>query len=217
MTESPTLPQKLLKIQRDIGALVKDAANPFFKSKYADLNQALSLAKEYLNPQGLFIAQSPGIDTNGFRFVETSIINADDGQTISCKVPIVNAEDMQKLGASITYARRFGLVSILAMESEDDDGETAVGRGATKTTKPVTQAALPAVKVAPVAPKVPDGPTRKTINEKIALTSKVIIDSKRDSLDNLLKLVAAYGVTDKEKLTDVQARELLTKLEEKIK
>lgn len=64
-------------------------------------------------------------------------------------------------------------------------------------------------------PSVPSLP-RKTVLEKISLTSKVIIDSKRDTQDNVLKLLTAYGVKAKEELNDDQARKLLTQLEEKL-
>lgn len=58
---------------------------------------------------------------------------------------------------------------------------------------------------------------RKTTLEKISLTSKVIIDSKRASQEEVVKLLTAYGVKSKEELSDEQATKLLTQLEEKLK
>jgi hypothetical protein len=140
---------------------------------------------------------------------------------------------MQKIGAAITYARRFGLVSLLALESEDDDGETAVGRpeksadfGQTKSRNPVVASSGNqksagigdglSVQNAPVQAKVPPGVNRKTINEKISLTSKVLVDSKRATQEEVLIMLKAYGVESKEALNDDQAVKLLNQLETKL-
>lgn len=229
MSDKRTLAQKLLEVQRKIGAVTKSSTNPHFKSRYADLNEVLDVAKEALNIEGLFIAQGGDHDAGG-PFIRTSLIDADSGQTMEGKVYLVGTPDMQKMGAAITYARRFGLVSLLALESEDDDGEAAVGRG----TSPGTYNSIPAqssvsngssgVKARPdskgsmpVQPPVPSGFNREACLQKISLTSKVIIDSKRDTLENLKTYLWSYHVKDKTELTDAQAMKFLTQLEEKLK
>lgn len=253
MNEQRTLAQKLLSVQRTIGKLTKDSDNPFFKSKYSDLNQVLALAKEYLNPEGVVIVQGPGMNEHG-RYVETALIDADSGQSIVCRVPYSgNEKDAQQIGASTTYNKRTGLKSLLAMEEVDDDGETAVGRGFThgsgepnggiptqshggnvgtgsakgrpgrsdtvkypgvqpKVENGPTQ--IPDAAKPPVGKAVSEGPSRKTVEEKISLTSKVIIDSKRATQDQVVAMLAAYGVSNKSELNDDQAKKLLAQLEE---
>lgn len=222
-----TLAQKLLDVQKSIGALKKDSDNPYFKSKYADLNQVLEVAKQALHPEGIVIVQGPGHDANG-KYIQTVLLDTESGQSIDCKVPFSGAEsDMQKIGAAITYARRFGLVSLLALEQEDDDGEAAVGRSSNNTPKrePSSSAgggqaprSVTAPKAnSPVQAEVSKGVNRKALNEKISLTSKVIVDSKRDSADNIIKMVTSFGVKTKEELTDEQAVKLLSQLEAKLK
>ncbi len=227
---SNTLPQKLLAVQNKIGAVSKSSSNPHFRSKFADLNEVLSVAKEALLSEGVFISQSPGANEYG-KYLETSLIDADSGQQIQGRVFFSGAEDnMQKIGAAITYARRFGIVSLLALESADDDGEEAVGRGqgrqggepsrpvANQDSKPGgTREAIPPKAATPVQAAVPQGPSRKTINEKISLTSKVLIDSKKATQEEVGKMLAMYQVKTKEELNDDQARKLLTQLEEKLK
>jgi len=231
MSEQRTLAQKLLSVQKNIGALTKSANNPFFKSKYADLNQVLEVAKEALHPEGLFVVQGPGMNESG-RYIETTIIDGDSGQSISCKVPFSGSEkNMQEIGAATTYGRRFGLVSLLALEQEDDDGNFVSGKTEAKqparptghsgiTIRPdanvkagiavqITEPAKP-----PMGKAVSEGPSRKTVDEKISLTSKVIIDSKRATQDQVVAMLAAYGVKSKSELNDDQARKLLTQLEE---
>ncbi len=221
-----TLSQKLLVVQRKIGAVSKSSTNPHFKSKYADLNEVLNVAKGALNDEGIFIAQSPGANEFG-KYLETSLIDAASGQQIQGRVFFSGAEEnMQKIGAAITYARRFGLVSLLALESDDDDGEAAVGRGQApravtsevKQTAPKagTGGGVQAVKAVPVQAEVPRGASRKTIEEKLSLTSKVLIDSKKATQEEVVKLLMAYGVKDKSELSDEQARKLLTQLTEKL-
>lgn len=229
LVTTDTLSSKLLRVQRNIDKATKGSANPHFKSRYADLNEVLEVAKEALNEVGIFIAQAPGKDQNG-QYVETSLIDGDSGQSLSGKVYFSGNEDnLQKIGAAITYARRFGLKSLLAMEDADDDGETAVGRGpvasANKDFKPggVGKTVPPETKGAdvkaplPVQGKVPASPSRETTLKEISLASKVIIDSKRDTQDNVVKMLTAYGVKTKEELNDEQALKLLSQLKERLK
>lgn len=205
-----TLPQKLLAVQKKIGAVTKSSTNPHFRSKYADLNEVLDVAKEALNSEGIFVVQGTNFDNSGaatVRYVETSLIDADSGQSISGRVAFSGSEDnMQKIGAAITYARRFGLVSLLSLESEDDDGESAVGRGKSN------QAPKPSAPVASTA----QAPDRKTVNAQIKATGKVLIAKKAITADDAGKMLAAYGATSTEELTDDQANQLLSKLKEKL-
>lgn len=224
-----SLSQKLFEVQKKIGALTKNSDNPFFKSKYADLNQVLSVAKEALHPYGLFLVQGPGLSEHG-RYIETSILDAETGQQVSCRVPFSgNEKNMQEIGAATTYGRRFGVVSLLAMEQDDDDGETAVGRGTEKSSPgrsnhgggSITSkdgfGSKAGTPVAITEPKNVSKTPREKVNELIKQTSKVIIDSKRDTADNVFKMLEAFGVKSKEELNDDQAQKLLTQLKEKLK
>lgn len=226
--QTVSLSKKLLSVQQTIRAVTKSADNPHFRSKYADLNEVLEVSKKALNESGIFIAQAPGKDSYG-QFVETSLINAEDGQQISGRVYFSGNEDnLQKIGAAITYARRFGLKSLLAMEDTDDDGETAVGRGysapkpapsAPKTergsrTNPYDPKLI--VINPPVQAALPKGPSRKTVEEKISLTSKVMIDQKKATQEDVVKMLEAFGVKSKSELNDEQAAKLLAQLEEKL-
>src|ERR1035437_4743809 len=47
----------LNKAQRNIGSATKGAANPFFKSKYADLGSVMEACKEALNNEGITVLQ----------------------------------------------------------------------------------------------------------------------------------------------------------------
>lgn len=127
----------LLKAQRKMGAASKGAANPYFKSKYADLGAVMEVVKDPLNEENITILQ-PAYSKDGSHFVETTLVH-ESGEWISSE-PLkleLNKTDMQQLGSAITYARRYTLQSLLGIPAEDDDGEVAVGRAKT-TERPKT-------------------------------------------------------------------------------
>jgi hypothetical protein len=119
--------KKLLKISSKNIKVEKDAKNPFFKNDYTSLNEVLSKIKDELAKENLLIIQSPK-ETG----LETKIVDVETQEEISSFIQYIKAEDMQKLGGAITYARRYALISMLGLESEDDDGNTASGKVATK-------------------------------------------------------------------------------------
>lgn len=124
----------LLNVQKKLEAVSKSADNPYFSSKYADLNTIISATKPLLNEQGVVMLQLTGRDSLG-DYVETELTHVASGEVKSSRMYLTtnSGQDMQKFGAAVTYARRYGLQSLLTMEAEDDDGETAVGRGKTST------------------------------------------------------------------------------------
>ena len=202
------LVEKLLEIQKSIGAVTKSSSNPHFRSKYADLNEVLDVAKEACNKVGVLILQLCGADEKG-RYVSTELTDGEG--TLQSKVYFSGSEDnMQKIGAAITYARRFGLLSALVLESEDDDGESAVGRGAAgKQTE---------AKEGPKAPKKaePNPKDREALNALIRQTGKVLADMKKQPLEETANLVKSYKVSKTEELTDAQAKEVYAKLKSKL-
>jgi len=111
----------LLECQKKIEAVEKKSENPFFKNKYADLNSLIEACKKILNDNGILILQP----ING-EFVETTLFHI-SGESISSRTKIVSKTDNnpQDQGSAITYARRYGLQSMLFMSAEDDDGEKA--------------------------------------------------------------------------------------------
>ena len=121
--------KKLLKVQKKIGTLSKNAKNPFFKSQYLDLNTLLNEVKPLLEEEGIILVQP----IKG-SVVSTMLIDSDTGELIlesSINIP-VNITDPQKLGSCITYFRRYTLKSLLAIAEEDDDGNKASKKPAEK-------------------------------------------------------------------------------------
>lgn len=117
----------LNKAQAEMTGAKKSAANPFFKSKYANLEEVINCVKEPFANNGLSFMQFP-VSEDGSAGVETIILH-ESGEFISNYFMLKCAKnDPQGMGSAITYARRYGLQAAVGIPSEDDDGEGAMNR-----------------------------------------------------------------------------------------
>tara|TARA_R110002050_G_scaffold94607_2_gene196813 strand:- start:2904 stop:3428 length:525 start_codon:yes stop_codon:yes gene_type:complete len=110
---------KLFNLQSEIGAISKDSKNPFYKSKYFDINSLIGQLKPLLDKYKLLLLQP--ITDNYVR----SIIFDLDGGSIESSMKLPKNLDAQKIGSAITYYRRYTLQSLLALQAIDDDGNLA--------------------------------------------------------------------------------------------
>ena len=112
--------KKLANLKKEIGAISKDKENPFFKSKYFDINDLLFHAEPLFEKYELLLLQPirSGV-------VLTLIIDIESGQEISSDIELPSIADPQKLGSAITYYRRYTLQSLLGLQAEDDDANAA--------------------------------------------------------------------------------------------
>lgn len=113
--------QKLADIQENVGALTKDLTNPFFKSKYFDINQLIEQIQPFLTANKLILLQP--IKDNKVYSIIVNIENIEEQIESAIELPQLN--DPQKLGSAITYYRRYTLQSLLGLQAEDDDGNKA--------------------------------------------------------------------------------------------
>ncbi len=125
------------KARSKMGAVIKGSDNPFYKSKFADINDVIKTIKECLNSNGITYLQPLKIKEvagSKVNVVETILLH-ESGQYISSEIEVVqkDKDDPQKLGASITYVRRFALQSIVGLPAEDDDGNKASGKVSKKS------------------------------------------------------------------------------------
>lgn len=115
----------LAAAQAEMEAATKDSANPFFKSKYADLNSVMGAVKPALAKHGLAFVQVCH-DAEHCAKVETVIVHS-SGEQFKCgavSVP-VSKHDAQGYGSALTYARRYSLAAAFGVGAEDDDGNAA--------------------------------------------------------------------------------------------
>lgn len=120
-----TLLAALLKARASFDPVLKNAANPHLKSKYANLNSVIDAVDKPLADNGLIIVQA-STSTDSVVEVETMLFHAESGEYIGCNVRLTPAKnDPQGVGSAITYARRYGMLSLLNLAAEDDDGHAA--------------------------------------------------------------------------------------------
>jgi len=114
----------------------KNAVNPHFKNKYADLAEVLNVVRPALAGQGIALAQLTS--TQGDVLVlHTRLIHA-SGQWIEAEYPVCKLPAApQQMGAAMTYARRYSLASVCGIAQEDDD--LADGKGAGTVAAPKKQ------------------------------------------------------------------------------
>lgn len=111
--------EKLAAVKAEVGRISKDSSNPFFKSKYFDVNSLLLHVEPIIQKNGLLLLQP--IQDN----LVKSIIFDTNGFSIESGIVLPELNDPQKLGSAITYYRRYTLQSLLALQAEDDDANLA--------------------------------------------------------------------------------------------
>jgi hypothetical protein len=118
----------LIRARSEFPALIKDSANDHFKSRYADLAAVLDACDKPLGKHDLGILQSTDW-TDGKLTLRTMLCHS-SGEWMSSDYPIVaDYTRPQQIGAALTYARRYQYMAVAGIAPEDDDGETASGRG----------------------------------------------------------------------------------------
>jgi len=116
----------LVKAQKEMQTPKKGSVNPFFKNKYADLNDVLEAIVPALNNNGIVLLQ-PLVNIEGKNFVKTVLMH-ESGEVFESLAEIFcnKQNDAQAYGSGISYARRYSLSSICGIGSEDDDAQKAV-------------------------------------------------------------------------------------------
>ena len=113
--------------QREMGSVKKTSTNPFYKSKYADINDCLEAALPALSKHGLAVTQGNEFDNTEGYYITTMLIH-DSGQWIKSKIriPLTNKKDAQEIGSACTYGRRYGLAAMVGLAQVDDDANKTV-------------------------------------------------------------------------------------------
>lgn len=125
----------LAKAQGEVENAKKVSNNPHFKSKYADLATIWDVIREPLTRNGISVVQLPCEAPDGKVGLVTHIGHS-SGQSISEKffVGLKDANNPQQVGSALTYMKRYSLLGVAGIASEDDDGEATL-----RAPKPVAQ------------------------------------------------------------------------------
>ncbi len=107
----------------------KTSSNPHFKSKYSDLATIWDVIREPLTSEGLSVLQLPceaPTDHVGL----LTVIAHKSGQSVSERffLKLKDSSNPQQAGSAFTYMKRYVLLGVAGIASEDDDGNAATGR-----------------------------------------------------------------------------------------
>lgn len=174
---TPELFAALAAAQGEIENASKNAANPHFRSKYADLAEVLNTVRPVFATHGLSLIQST--EFNGSLVSVTTLIGHKSGGYITATASCVPAKtDAQGVGSATTYLRRYSAAAVAGIAQEDDDG----------------QAAAHSKKPAPVAKVTPaDGAWERQSEESRAFLLKIakevserLLNDPADAWDHLV-------------------------------
>ena len=127
------LAKALHKAQGTLAGAKKDATNPHFKSRYADLASVWEAARPALQANGLSVTQTFSGDTGEAVTIETMLLH-NSGQWMASYLTLKPTKaDPQGIGSAITYGRRYGLSSILGIVADDDDDGNQASHQPAKT------------------------------------------------------------------------------------
>jgi hypothetical protein len=110
----------LAAAQGKFDRIVKDTANPFFKSKYATLASIIDGTRKALADVKIAVVQAVEFEANLCSV--TTILFHESGQWMRGTIAMPVAKlDPQGVGSASTYARRYGLSAFVNVAADDDD------------------------------------------------------------------------------------------------
>jgi len=184
--------KKLNEFKKIVSKVKKDGLNPHFKNKYATIESVLETIEEPLEKAGLGFYQIVKEMT-----LETILYDTESDDKLISSVPlIISKSDMQQLGSALTYARRYGLVALLGLEQEDDDGNLAVSNNVNNSSGVNNKPQYNNTQQNYNNTKTYNAEKRKPTAEEVLELEELIIKAKKDKA----KLLYFFKV---EKLEDV--------------
>lgn len=118
-----TIHAKVFKIQQMNLSVSKNARNPHFKNRYADVNEVIGVLKPALNEVQLCLTFTQVPD-----YLIACVSDPETGASISYAYPSKSeATKAQDVGSGQTYGRRYWQINYFNLEADDDDGNLASG------------------------------------------------------------------------------------------
>ena len=178
----------LCAVQGELKPAIKQADNPFFKSKYVDLPGVWEAIRPLLSKNGLSVVQTFTASADGPTIVTTLMHKS--GQWVSSELFLKPAKsDPQGVGSAITYGRRYALAAMVGVVADEDDDGNAASQGGQAYTAKVS---------APFVPCSPENAAKLNEYAKIKIGS-----------DAIEKAFSKYDVKRVEDLDDSVAVKLI--------
>jgi|GEM_PF-1669701 len=121
----------LIKASGELKNPPKNATNPHFRNRYADLAVILETVKPCLLKNGLAIIQ--GAESEAAKVTIITRLLHESGEWIETSLSLTaGGADPQKIGSAITYGRRYSISALLNIVADDDDDGNEGGKPAPK-------------------------------------------------------------------------------------
>src|SRR6516162_10242622 len=91
--------------------------------RYAPLSSGLEIVRKTLSEHGLAIIQTTAVDQASRMLTLTTMLAHSSGEWIASYWPVCSVAEIanpQRMGAALTYARRYGLFTLVGIAGEDD-------------------------------------------------------------------------------------------------
>ena len=113
----------LIAFKREFAGMKKSGKGNYHS--YFTIDDVLQATTKFLVNNGLVVNQRVVLTSNGEKLLQTTISHIDGGSIADDGIPLMinpnSKNPMQELGGCITYARRYGMTSMLGLSEFDND------------------------------------------------------------------------------------------------
>lgn len=203
-----------------VGTVYNNRSDSPQSFRYASLSSGLDIVRKTLGGQQIAIAQTTNIDRAGGTVNLTTILLHTSGEWISSDWPVCQLSETsapRRMGAALTYARRYALFTMVGIAGEDDldapdmANDQPNGSKAGDIARPVISGIQPTHTHSSQLKKVKLNATQERLDaeEPIATAEQLILEIESLSDDNvqsraiaLLKAKNRLSVSDAKRVED---------------
>jgi ERF superfamily len=166
--------------------------------RYASLSSGLDIVRKTLGSQQIAVAQTTDIDRAGGMVNLTTVLLHTSGEWISSDWPVCRTSEIsapRRMGAALTYARRYALFTMVGIAGEDD---LDAPPDATDDAKTIDEGPVASPSPAPVVPSrsqtgngIVQIPSKLGAEESAAITAQLIREIETLSEDDLQRRAIA--------------------------
>jgi hypothetical protein len=143
-TIAAALAKAQLELTNPEKSLVATIRSPFPREadrtfRYAPLSSGLDIVRKSLGRHEIATIQATGIDKEAGLLRLTTVLAHSSGEWISSEWPVCQISDIasaQRMGAALTYARRYALFTLVGIAGEDDLDAPDLGAGPAGAAEP---------------------------------------------------------------------------------
>src|SRR5262249_39254390 len=158
--------------------------------RYAPLSSGLDIVRKSLGRHEIATVQATGIDTEAGLLRLTTVLAHSSGEWISSEWPVCQISDIasaQRMGAALTYARRYALFTLVGIAGEDDLDAPDLGaapKPAAELPRPGSQSNGQAAKrTAPGDGKLPEPSARSVLGVQLSASLRESLIEKMAAIN----------------------------------